>query len=251
MTAIDGRTLRAWRRSRGWDAPDMGQRLRNAARQYGVPVAAHSGLVRMIFAWERGDHGMTERYELLYAAALGIRPEQLAGGPPEEEEDVDRREFGLATMGLLAGNLIPTAKIPATVTAGHVRELRASASAIWTRDRIIGGNTQLHEATGQYSTARARLDRSASTSPVGAELQSVAAELASCTGFAAHDAGHQSLARGLLTEAVLLAAGEPLLSVRAYGLLALQSNALAVSNPGRAREALRFLDLAGTAARHE
>src|SRR5262249_38274076 len=122
---------------------------------------------------------------------------------------------------------------------------------IWTRDRIIGGNAQLRNATAQYTMARAMLDRSDYTSTVGAELQSVAAELASCAGFAAHDAGHQPLARTLLTEAALLAAGDPLLSARAFGLLALQSNALAGHNPGRAREALRFLDLAATAARHE
>ena len=95
------------------------------------------------------------------------------------------------------------------------------------------------------------LDHSSYTSTVGAELQAVTSELAACAGFAAHDAGHQPLARALLTEAALLATGDPLLSVRAYGLLALQSNALAVGDPGRAREALRFLDLTDAAARHE
>ena len=78
MTGIDGGTLRAWRRSRGWDAPDMARRLRDAARHTNVPAATFSGLVRMIHAWERGDHALTERSELLYAAALGIRPQQLA-----------------------------------------------------------------------------------------------------------------------------------------------------------------------------
>jgi protein tyrosine/serine phosphatase len=39
----------------------------------GVPVATHDGLVRMIYAWERGDHKLTERYELLYATALDRR----------------------------------------------------------------------------------------------------------------------------------------------------------------------------------
>ena len=45
----------------------MARRLRRAAREAGVPVATHDGLVRMIYAWERGDHKLTERYELLYA----------------------------------------------------------------------------------------------------------------------------------------------------------------------------------------
>ncbi len=226
------------------------------AREAGVPVAELAGLVRMIYAWERGDHKLTERYELLYAAALSVDPDRLSAGPqydPEtaDEEDVHRREFGLAAMGLLAGTLVRPATVPATVTAAHVRELRASATTIWIRDRLVGGNAQLREATNRYTAARAMLDHSSYTSTVGAELQAVTSELAACAGFAAHDAGHQPLARALLTEAALLATGDPLLSVRAYGLLALQSNALAVGDPGRAREALRFLDLTDAAARHE
>ncbi len=79
------------------------------AREAGVPVAELAGLVRMIYAWERGDHKLTERYELLYAAALSVDPDRLSAGPQydpgtADEEDVDRREFGLAAMGLLAGN---------------------------------------------------------------------------------------------------------------------------------------------------
>ena len=95
------------------------------------------------------------------------------------------------------------------------------------------------------------LDHSGYTAIVGAELQAATSELAACAGFAAYDAGYHPLARTPLTEAALLAAGDPLLSARAYGLLALQSNAFAVANTGRAREALRFLDMAETAARHE
>lgn len=86
MPGIDGGTLRAWRRSRGWDVPEVAQQLRRAARASGIPVAASAGLIRMIYAWERGDHDLSERYELLYAAALGIPPEQLRSGPGEAGE---------------------------------------------------------------------------------------------------------------------------------------------------------------------
>jgi tetratricopeptide (TPR) repeat protein len=68
MPHIDGETLRAWRRSRGWDVPEMARRLRHAAADGQVPV--HDALVRMIWRWER--LGLkTERYELLYRA-LGL-----------------------------------------------------------------------------------------------------------------------------------------------------------------------------------
>lgn len=67
MPDVDGETLRAWRRSRGWDVPEMARRMRRAAGDDPVPV--HDALVRMIRRWER--LGLkTERYELLYAAAL-------------------------------------------------------------------------------------------------------------------------------------------------------------------------------------
>lgn len=281
MPGIDGGTLRAWRRSRSWDVPQMARELLTAARKAGVSVASLTGLIQMVYAWERGDHELTERYLLLYAAALGIRPDQFANSPaavltepevtrhpvlpldlglahvmsPEapgtEEEVVDRREFGLAAMGLLAGTLVSPARVPATVTEAHLGDLRASASAIWTRDRLSGGSGQLRQAVTRYTAARAMLDYSSYSSTVGTELQAVTSGLASCAGFAAHDADYQPLARALLTEAALLAAGDPVLSVRAYGLLALQCNALAVENCGRAREALRFLDMADASARHE
>ena len=63
MAMTNGGELREWRRSRGWDVPELAGRLRRAADE---PIAAHEGLVRMIRAWERGDHHPSERYELLY-----------------------------------------------------------------------------------------------------------------------------------------------------------------------------------------
>lgn len=54
----------------------MARRLRRAARQTGQSVAAFDGLVRMIYAWERGDHDISERYELLYRT-LGFSANRL------------------------------------------------------------------------------------------------------------------------------------------------------------------------------
>ena len=53
MAVSNGGELREWRRFRGWDVPELARRLRRAADE---PIAAHEGLVRMIRAWERGDH---------------------------------------------------------------------------------------------------------------------------------------------------------------------------------------------------
>jgi tetratricopeptide (TPR) repeat protein len=108
MPGLDGGTLREWRRARGWDVPEMARRLRHAARGR---VAAHDGLIRMIYAWERGDHAISERYELLYRklgfsgpAAGGdlVQPPSPPAGrsvqPPtrigsQEDDPVRRRTF--------------------------------------------------------------------------------------------------------------------------------------------------------------
>jgi hypothetical protein len=65
MPRMDGETLRAWRRSRGWDVPETARQLRRAAGDEHMP--AHDSLIRQIRRWERpGNHELSERYELLY-----------------------------------------------------------------------------------------------------------------------------------------------------------------------------------------
>jgi transcriptional regulator with XRE-family HTH domain len=59
----------------------MARRLRVAGREAGQAVASREGLVRMVYGWEKGDHALTERYALLYARALGVDLDRLAGGP--------------------------------------------------------------------------------------------------------------------------------------------------------------------------
>jgi hypothetical protein len=263
MPRIEGERLRELRRARGWDVPEMARRLRQAGADGHVP--AHDSMVRMAYRWERV--GLTiERYELLYARALGIAPEDLAAGPlpslvlslspiddgGEGDDPVNRREFSLGALGLLAGTLVPSAGIPESVSPEHVDILQRAAAELWTRDRQVGGTALLREATRHYAVARAMLDSSSYTSAVGNGLQAVTTELAACAGFAAYDADDQATARAMLIEAALLAIGNPLLAARAWSLLAMQSGALAAAgDTGRAREALRFLGQAESAARHE
>ncbi len=152
MPGFDGATLRVWRRSRGWDVPEMARQLRTAARKAGVHVATHAGLIRMIYAWERGDHDLSERYELLYRklglAAPGDIPysSMHKDAPRGEEERVRRHDFlglaGVATVGLLTGGEWPgrqpvvrygpvdEASVPAlTDITGAQRRLEATTPA--------------------------------------------------------------------------------------------------------------------------
>ena len=93
MPRIDGNRLRELRRSRGWDAPEMARRLRIAAGRDSLPD--HDAIVRMIRRWEREglNTSRAERYELLYSAVLGVRPEELRGpGHRAEPQAAERHE---------------------------------------------------------------------------------------------------------------------------------------------------------------
>ncbi len=112
MTGNSGGELRDWRRSRGWDVPELARQLRRAASE---PVAAHDALVRMIRAWERGDHHPSERYELLYRK-LGLIPtsdndqpeaQRASTASQEDDDPVRRRTFVELTGISAAAALLP------------------------------------------------------------------------------------------------------------------------------------------------
>jgi tetratricopeptide (TPR) repeat protein len=160
MPGFDSATLRAWRRSRGWDVPEMARQLRTAARAAGVHVAAHAGLIRMIYAWERGDHALSERYALLYRAAIGTdstvvavpegdtADDQLEPGPglyevPFRAQDgrivyvtVPRRTFLAGTVGVAALAVTPPDDRPAERFLAARRALRDNDNLFGPRDVI-------------------------------------------------------------------------------------------------------------------
>lgn len=59
-----GQSLREWRRSQGWDRQETARRLHEACSE--SPTTTLSSLARMIGSWERGEHELSERYELAY-----------------------------------------------------------------------------------------------------------------------------------------------------------------------------------------
>jgi hypothetical protein len=174
----DGAVLRSWRRSRGWDVPEMARRLRAAAREAGQSAAAHEGLARMVYAWERGDHTLTERYALLYSRALDVAPDELAGGPPgmavdlaggpvgvggpvssvlplaggeDGEDPVKRREFGVAVamsaMSLLEVLQGHSAELPERVACGSRVDGEAAAGLA----NVVLGYRQIYQSAGAGS----------------------------------------------------------------------------------------------------
>ena len=119
MPGFDGVTLRAWRRSRGWDVPELARQLRRAADKAGVQIAAHDGLIRMIYAWERGDHEISERYELLHRA-LGFAPDQ-----PVRSDDL-----ALAEAAPVARSTVPRFRLE-MLSAGQLEELTGLLDDQW------------------------------------------------------------------------------------------------------------------------
>ncbi len=201
MPGIGGGMLREWRRSRGWDVPEMARQLRRAAREAGVPAATHTGLIRMIYAWERGDHKLTERYRLLYAAALGIDPDRVAhmpGEPPQPDEHA-------------AACLPPTVS---AVTAGDVAVIRGMLDSLTASDRQFGGAHALAYAMDYLRTiVMPRLDAHADDR-VLQDLYAVTVEFKLRAASMQMDAGHARESRRLLGAAFPIAqeTGAPIVS---------------------------------------
>lgn len=145
MPGIDGQTLRAWRRSRGWDVPEMARQLRHVASG---PVADHDGLIRMIRDWERGRHKLTERYELLYRA-VGLREaetvsqgvEAVRGGESEGTDAVDEARH---VMAWLTGTNVSDDAIEQTAQAAfYLAEAHSRVPARRVLSEVLGLHQQV------------------------------------------------------------------------------------------------------------
>jgi tetratricopeptide (TPR) repeat protein len=157
--------------------PEMARRLRAAAGGGALPEPG--SLKRMIHRWE--DEGLrTERYELLYARALGISLEELASGPacgpvssllPKMgseggDDPVRRREFGasaaVSAMSLLDVMHGHSAELPERVAQGSRVDGEAAAGMA----NVVLGYRQIYQSAG----AAALLDPVCGTLRLLAEL---------------------------------------------------------------------------------
>jgi hypothetical protein len=68
----------------------------------------------MIYRWERGKHSLSERYELLYAAALGIEPKLLRRPPSNDaqgtKQDVPRDPHAPDVIAAIGDALHPSSR---------------------------------------------------------------------------------------------------------------------------------------------
>lgn len=138
LTGIDGGTLREWRRSRGWDVPKTARELRHVASE---PVAAHDALVRMIRGWERGDHELSERYELLYRR-LGL--ETAKPGVPELEPDSTPDDALTVTAWVAATNTTDDAIEEVDRAATYLAEVHAQIPPRKVLGEVLALNRDVH-----------------------------------------------------------------------------------------------------------
>src|SRR6266446_6622324 len=81
-----GAWLRAQRRARGWDVPQMARQLAKAAGDRRDTLPSKECLLVYIRRWERGEVRVSERYQFLYCKAFGIEltdfgPDKSAAQP--------------------------------------------------------------------------------------------------------------------------------------------------------------------------
>jgi hypothetical protein len=197
VTGIDGGTLREWRRSRGWDVPKTARELRRVASE---PVAAHDALVRMVRGWERGDHELSERYELLYRR-LGlertsdpVHPGQApsAGNPASNRAPDDARTV---TAWVAATNTTDAAIEEIDRAAAYLAEMHAQVPARKVLSDVLALNREVH-ALLRDGRQRLRQTR---------ELLQIHSRLMAHACLLLGDLGHGQAAREYGTAALLLA----------------------------------------------
>ena len=192
-----GPALRAWRQSRNWDQTATAHRLRAAAAANGDITASLNSLVKMIYAWERGAYTITERYALLYAAALGVPPGELADGPPRQ----------LTAIAPVRG---PELR-PGPLTNRDVEVIRRMLDSLTASDRQFGGNHTLEYAVGYlHEIIQPRLP-ALGPELVIRDLHAVACEFTLRLASMYADAGNPRESRRMLGASFLLAeeTGDP------------------------------------------
>jgi hypothetical protein len=195
MPGIGGETLRAWRRSRGWDVPKTARELCRASSE---PIAAHEGLVRMIRGWERGDHDLTERYELLYRA-LGL--DQAAPPDPRAIREREPDHPGAADD---AGDVM--AWINGTNTTDDaIEEMDRAASYLAEAHTQVAAPRVLSEVLGVHQEVQVLLRSGKQRLRQTRELLRIDSRLLAHACLLLGDLGRNDAARGYGTAALLCA----------------------------------------------
>ncbi|NEW29175.1 helix-turn-helix domain-containing protein [Nocardia cyriacigeorgica] len=242
-----------------------GRALALVRQQMGLSQADFGALLH----WDRTHTGRVERgevgtifdvRELCRAAdALGIPRTALVplllgtegpgtiGSGDEGAEDVNRRQFGLATTVAITGAAADTSG-PVKVGTPHITYLHDLTRRLWEHDNRFGGGGIARYALEQYRLARRLLDYGEYGPRIGAELIAATGWLSSCVGWLTYDANERAVSRRCYTDAVMLAehSGDDDLMAGALGGLSITLT----DRPTKSRESIRVTQRTSELARH-
>jgi transcriptional regulator with XRE-family HTH domain len=187
--------IRAERKARGWDKPEMVRQLALAAGKARGSLPSRESLLSYVKRWERGAVDvMSERYRLLYARAFGMTEDELFG---EDEDDVDRREFMGSSLAATFTLTVPAGvdlSAGRRIDASTVARLRSRTARLRRLDDILGGADTYAAYRTELDTTTALADEASYTDATGRALMAVIAEQTQQAGWAAFDAGWQPTA---------------------------------------------------------
>jgi transcriptional regulator with XRE-family HTH domain len=266
LRRVIGARLRAERKLRLWDVPEMARRLASAAGSSRKTLPAHDVLVGYVRRWEAGRAGVSDRFRMLYAAAFGMTEEDLF--PPDEDSRPDGAAPGeglpsggwtrqdneglarmLAGQGISAGNAQRVAhewliteppqmyEVRAGRRVGSALVTQVEARVAWLRalDDYIGGEDLREAVLGELTATAALLGEASYAERDGRRLLSVFADMCQIGGWIVSDAGAHAVAeRCYLTGArAAFAAGDKPMAANLLSSLSYQ-----VANVGDARQAV-------------
>jgi transcriptional regulator with XRE-family HTH domain len=268
--------IRAERKRRRWDVPEMGRQLSRSAGEGRSTLPGHDVLVGYVRRWESARAGISERFRLLYAAALGIPEDDLfatgevhpeAGGvglsagewTPERSADLARSLMASAAPVASAERVahewliteppqVYEVRAGRRIGAGLLAEIEARVGQLRRLDDFVGGE-DLGQAVRAELAATADLLREASYSERdGHRLLAAFADLCQIGGWIASDAGEHAVAerRYLTGVRAAFASGDKALAANLLSSLSYQ-----VANVGDARQAVMLARSACTGAARE
>jgi len=266
MRRVVGARLRAERKLRLWDVPEMARQLASAAGSGRKTLPAHDTLVGYVRRWESGRAGISDRFRMLYAAAFGIAEEDLfppagaalpegaaqAEGLPSggwARQDNESLARMLSEQGISPGNAQRVAhewliteppqvfevRAGRRVGAGLAAQLEARVGWLRTLDDYIGGEDLREAVLGELTATAALLGEASYTERDGRRLLSVFADMCQIGGWIASDAGVHALAERCYLTGVRAAsaAGDKPMAANLLSSLSYQ-----VANIGDARQAV-------------
>lgn len=269
--------IRAERKKRRWDVPEMARRLSRAAGDTRSALPDHDVLVGYVRRWEGARAGISERFRMLYAAAFELAEDDLFGTYSVGHEDnagaglptggwTQEDNAGLAQM--LSASAHPAASpqqiahewlVTESPQVCHVRsgrriggglltEIEARVGSLRQLDDVMGGE-DLRDVAAAELVATAALLREASYSEQdGRRLLAAFADLCQIGGWIASDAGeHATAERRYLTGVrAAFAAGDRPMAANLLSSLSYQ-----VANVGDPRDAVLLALSAQTGAARE